>query len=71
MEAFLMFESSPPKDTSAKKTRTPCTSKDNEKGPWTGKKKTPEAVGAVWEVKEAPMAGAVKTETKKGPGKKQ
>jgi hypothetical protein len=39
MEAFLMFESSLPKDTTEKKTRTPDLSKDNEKGFWTGKKK--------------------------------
>jgi hypothetical protein len=71
MEAFLMFESSLPKDTSEMKTRTPDPSKDNDKGPRTGKKKTPKVVGAVGEVKEAPVAGAIKTEMTKGLGKTQ
>ncbi len=71
MEAFLIFESSLPKDTSENKTRTPDSSKDNEKVLWTEKKKTPKTMGAVGEFKEAPVTGTVKTEMKKCPGKNQ
>ena len=71
MEAFMMFESSLPKDMSEKKLRMSDQSNDNEKRPWIRKKKAPKAIGAVGEVEEVSVAGVIGTEAKKGPGKKQ
>ncbi len=73
MEAFLMFESSLPKDMSEKKLRMSDKSNDNEKRPRIRKKKAhrPLAVGAVGEVGEVSVAGVIGTEAKKCPGKKQ
>ncbi len=56
MEAFLMFESSLPKDAGEKKPKATEPPKDGAKGPWVRKRKPLKAAGAVAEEDESAVA---------------